>query len=66
MTRKSKRELERDVEQLAEDGRTPTREMSITRELVMSRERAECEGREILGSEDVAVDGDFVRVDPNG
>ena len=60
------RELERDVEQLAEDDRTPTRETSITRELVMSRERAEREGREILGPADVAADGDFVRVDPNG
>lgn len=65
MTRRSKRELERDVEQLAEDGRTPTHETLITRTLVMSRERTEREGREILGPADVAA-GDFVQVDPNG
>lgn len=66
MTWKSKRELERDVEQLAEDDRTPTREMSITRALVLKRSRAEREGREILGPADVPTAGDFVRVDPNG
>ena len=64
MTRRSKRELERDVEQLAEDDRTPTRETSITRELVLSHKRAEREGREILGPADVAAAGDFVRVNP--
>ena len=65
MTRRSKRELERAVEQLTEDDQTPTREMSITRALVMSRKQAERESREILGPADVAADGDFVRVDPN-
>ena len=60
------RELKRDVEQLGEDGRTPTRETSIIRVLVMSRKRAERGDCEILGPADVAADGDFVRVDPNG
>lgn len=66
MTRRSKREIERDVEQLAEDDRTPTRETSITRALVMLRKRAEREGREILGPADVVADSDFVKINPNG
>ena len=48
----------------AKSDRTPTRETSITRALVMSRERAEREGREILRPADVAAADDFVRINP--
>ncbi len=59
------RRIERRLEQLEDDDHEPDLETSITRVLVMSRKRAEREGREILGPADVATDGDFVRVSPD-
>lgn len=49
MTRKSKREIEREIEQ-AREKLTPEPEYNITSEVtvVMDREKAEVEGREIL------------------
>jgi hypothetical protein len=50
MTRKSKRELEREIEQAREEV-TPDPEFNITSEVtvIMDREDAEDAGREILG-----------------
>lgn len=56
------RELKRDVEQLGEDDPTADLEVTITRELVIERERADREGRDILGEADVPADGEYVRV----
>lgn len=62
----TRRALRRRLEKLEESGGTVDVETSITRALIMTRERAEREGREILGPADVATDSDLVRVDPNG
>ena len=58
------RELKRDVEQLGEDDPTADLEVTITRKLVIERERAEREGRTILGVADTPGDVEHVRVDP--
>lgn len=57
--------MTRRIEQQLEDynDHQPDLEMSIPRVLIMSRARAEREGRSILGPADVAADGDFVRVE---
>ena len=62
MTGPSKRDLTRRVEALAEDHQTTELEVRIVDELVIERERAEREGREILGPANVPADGDYVRV----
>lgn len=61
------RDIERRLEQLEDDSDPDPaldRETSITRALVVRRERAERESREILGPADVTADGDFVKVNP--
>jgi hypothetical protein len=64
MTRKSKREIERlaaDLEERAKPGIAGF-ETTITRALIVPRERAEREGLEILETADVPHDREHVRV----
>lgn len=62
----SKRNLTRRVESLEADVDDPddSLDVVINRYLVISRERAEREGREILGEVDTPGDTEHVRVDP--
>lgn len=58
------RRLERRIESLEDDRPEKSLTVKINRELVVTRERAEREGRTILGEADTPGDTEHVRVDP--
>lgn len=62
MTGPTRNELEQQLDTLVEDSQTSELEVSIVNELVIERERAEREGREILGDANVPADEEYVRV----
>lgn len=60
MTRKTRRDIERELEDIS----NPSTGLNVTirREHIMTRKRAEREGREIIGPADTPGDTDFARV----